>query len=249
MTPPLGRMHSVDNNSVQSESILSTPMINQNSSITKTGQSGDKSSMTGSSISCLMDASSYMMKTEGEDNKIDGTEDLERFEERAFAVEQSQEHTRGTKPDEDDKYEQDNKKQRVAESNSTLITGTRQMRVLSNTRKSHLFLSERTKQYQFSQYNRILLVIPSVRSDNKEFGIVHILNPSIEAADRESLRVYDLIVKDYPGLIFETGRTETSVNYQLHELVPFAIGLCREMLVTDNSSKEKKGVRSGAKGW
>jgi hypothetical protein len=107
-----------------------------------------------------------------------------------------------------------------------------------------LFLSERTNHYEFSQYNRILLVIPSVQSDNKESGIVHILNPSIEAADRESLRVYDHIVKDYPGLIFETGRTETSVSYQFHELVPFAIGLCREMLVTDNSSKGKKGVRS-----
>ncbi len=87
-------------------------------------------------------------------------------------------------------------------------------------------------------------MIPSVQGDNKEFGIVHILNPSIEAANRESLRVYDHIVKDYPGLIFETGRTETSVSYQLHEGVPFAIGLCREMLVTDSSSKEKRGVRS-----
>jgi hypothetical protein len=194
----------------------------------------------------LMDASSCMMKSEGEDNKIDGTEDLERFKVRAFAAEQSPEHTstRGTKPDKDDKYEQDNKKQRFAESNSTLITGTRKMRELSNTQKSHLFLSERTKHYEFSQYNRILLVIPSVQSDNKEFGIVHILNHSIEAADRESLRVYDHIVKDHPGLIFETGRTETSVSYQLHELVPFAVGLCKEMLVTDNSSKEKKGVKS-----
>ncbi len=111
MTPPLGKMHSVDKNSVQSESILITPMINQNNSITKTGRSGDKSSMTGSSISCLMDASSYMIKTEGEDNKIDETEDFEQFKDRAFAAEQSQEHTIGTKPDEDDKYEQDNKKQ------------------------------------------------------------------------------------------------------------------------------------------
>ena len=116
------------------------------------------------------------------------------------------------------------------------------MRMLSNTRKSCLFLSERTKHYEFSQYNRTLLVIPSVQSDNKEFGIVHILNPSIEAADRESLRVYDHIVKDYPGLIFETGRTETSLSYQLHKLVPFTIGLCREMLVTDNSRKEKREV-------
>jgi hypothetical protein len=70
------------------------------------------------------------------------------------------------------------------------------------------------------------------------------LNPSIEATDGESLRVYDHIVKDYPDLIIETGRTETSISYQLHELVPFAVGLCREMLVRDNSSKEKSGVRS-----
>ncbi len=155
------------------------------------------------------------------------------------------EHTGGTKPDKDDQYEQDNKKQRFAESNSTLITGTkRQIRALSNQQKSCLFLSERSKHYEFSQYNRILLVIPSFQSDNKESGIVHILNPSIEAANIESLRVYDHIVKDYPGLIIETGRTETSVSYQLHKLVPFTIGICREMLVTNNGSKEKKGVRS-----
>jgi len=175
-----------------------------------------------------------MMKSDGEDNKI----------ERAFAAEQSQEHTIGTKPDEDDKYEQDNKKRRFAESNSSSITGSRQMKALSHKQKSRLFLSDRSKHYEFSQYNRILLVIPSVQSDNKEYGTVHILNPSIEAADRESLRVYDHIVKDYPGLIFETGRTETSVSFQLHELVPFAVELCKEMLVTDNSSKEKTGVRS-----
>ncbi len=66
-------------------------------------------------------------------------------------------------------------------------------------------------------------MILSVQSDIKESGIVHILIPAIEAADRESLRVYDHIVKDYPGLIIETGRTQTSVSYQLHELVPFAI--------------------------
>ena len=69
MTPPLGKMSSVDNNSMQSESNLITPMINGNSSITKTGRSGDKRSMTGSSIASLMDVSSYMMKTEGEDSK------------------------------------------------------------------------------------------------------------------------------------------------------------------------------------
>ncbi len=86
-------------------------------------------------------------------------------------------------------------------------------------------------------------MIPSSQSDNKESSIVHLLNPSIEAADRESLRVYDHIVKDYPDLIIKIGRTETSIRYQLHELVPFAIGLCREMLVRDNSTK-KLGVGS-----
>ena len=87
-------------------------------------------------------------------------------------------------------------------------------------------------------------MIPSSQSDNKESSIVHSLNPSIEAANGESLRVYDHIVKDYPDLIIKTGRMETSISYQLHKLVPFAIGLCREMLVRDNSSKEKLGVRS-----
>ncbi len=103
MTPPLGKMSSVDNKSMQSESNLITPMINRNSSITKTGQSGDKSFMTGSSIASLMDVSSYMMKTEGEDNKIEETEDLERLE--TYAAEQSQEHIGGTKADKDDQYE------------------------------------------------------------------------------------------------------------------------------------------------
>ena len=126
MTPPQGYIYSGDNNSnsLQTEYNLITPMINKNSSITKTGRSGDESAMTGSLFSCLIDGSSCMMKSsEGEDNKI----------ERAFAAEQSQEHTIGTKPDEDDKYEHDNKKQRFAESNSSLITGRRKMRALSNT--------------------------------------------------------------------------------------------------------------------
>ena len=64
---------------MQSESNLITPMLNQNS-ITKTERSGDKSSMTGSLIASLMDVSSYVMETEGEDNKIAETEDLERLE-------------------------------------------------------------------------------------------------------------------------------------------------------------------------
>ena len=144
MTPPcLFKMSSVDNNSMQLESNLITPMINQNS-ITKTGLSGDRTSMTGSLIASLMDVSSYVMKTEGEDNTIEETEDLERLE--TFTAEQSQEHTGGTKSDKDDQYEQDNKKQCFAESNSTLIAGTiRKMRALSNQQKSRLFLSERSK--------------------------------------------------------------------------------------------------------
>ena len=46
MTPPLGNIYSGNNNtnSVQSESNLITPMINKNSSITKTGRSGAGSS-------------------------------------------------------------------------------------------------------------------------------------------------------------------------------------------------------------
>ena len=45
-------------------------------------------------------------------------------------------------------------------------------------------------------------------------------------------------------MIIETGRTETTISYKLHELVPFSIGLCREMVVRDNSNKETLGVRS-----
>jgi hypothetical protein len=95
--------------------------------------------MVGSSITSFINVSSNVMKTEGEDNKIEETEDLGWLE--TSAAEQSQEHTEGTKPDEDDQYEQDNKKQCFAESNSTLLTGTiRQMRALSNQQKSRLFL-------------------------------------------------------------------------------------------------------------
>jgi hypothetical protein len=160
-------------------------------------------------------------------------------------TEDSQENAGGAKPDKDDQDGHDNKKQRFAETSSALRTGDkRKSRAVRNQKKSRLFLSERSKLYEFSQSNRILLVIPSSQSDNKKSSIVHSLNPSIEAAEGESLRVYDHIVKDYPDLIIKTGRTETSISYQLHELVPFAIGLCREMLVRDNSSKEKLGVMS-----
>ncbi len=87
-------------------------------------------------------------------------------------------------------------------------------------------------------------MIPSSQSVNEESSIEHTLNPSIEAVDAEILRVYDHIVKDYPDLIIETGRTETTISYKLHELVPFSIGVCREMVVRDNSNKQTLGVRS-----
>ena len=178
-----------------------------------------------------------------EDKEMAETKDLERSD--TCAMEESQENAGGAKPDKDDQDGQDNKKQLFAETSSALRTGDkRKSRAVRNKKKSRLFLSERSKLYEFSQSNRILLVIPSSQSDNKESSIVHLLNPSIEATDGESLRVYDHIVKDYPDLIIKTGRMETSISYQLHKLVPFAIGLCREMLVRDNSSKEKLGVRS-----
>jgi hypothetical protein len=58
------------------------------------------------------------------------------------------------------------------------------------------------------------------------------------------LRVYDHIVKDYPNLIIETGKTETTISYKLHELVPFSVELCREMVVKDDNNQDKLGVRS-----
>ena len=163
--------------------------------------------------------------------------------------EESHENAGGAKPDEDDQDGQDYKKQRSAESYSmSSRTGEkRKSRAVKNQQKSRLFLSERSRLYEFSQSNRILLVIPSSQSVNEESSTVHTLNPSIEAADAEILRVYDDIVKDYPDypdLIIETGRTETTISYKLHELVPFSIGLCREMVVRDNSNKETLGVRS-----
>ena len=172
------------------------------------------------------------------DTKMAETKKSEQWEE-------SHENAGGSKPDEDDQYGQDSKKQRSAEPYSMLRTGEkRKSRAVKNQQKSRLFLSERSRLYEFSQSNRILLVIPSSQSVNEESSTVHTLNPSIEAADAEILRVYDDIVKDYPDLIIETGRTETTISYKLHELVPFSIGLCREMVVRDNSNKETLGVRS-----
>ena len=158
--------------------------------------------------------------------------------------EESHENAGGAKPDEDDQDGQD-KKQRSAKPYSMSRGEKRKSREVKNQQKSRLFLSERSKLYEFSQSNRILLVIPSSQSVNEESSTVHTLNPSIEAVvDAEILRVYEDIVKDYPDLIIETGRTETTISYKLHELVPFSIGLCREMVVRDNSNKETLGVRS-----
>ena len=78
----------------------------------------------------------------------------------------------------------------------------------------------------FSQSNRILLVIPSSQSVNEESSTVHTssqsvneesstvhtLNPSIEATDAELLRVYDDIVKDYPDLIIGRSCNELQSN-------------------------------------
>ena len=48
----------------------------------------------------------------------------------------------------------------------------RKIRGVKNQQKSHLFLSERSKLYEFSQSNRILLVIPSSQSVNEESSTV-----------------------------------------------------------------------------
>ena len=167
------------------------------------------------------------------DTKMAETKKSEQWEE-------SHENAGGAKPDQNDQDGQDYKKQRSAELSRT--GEKRKSRAVKQ--KSRLFLSERSRLYEFSQSNRILLVIPSSQSVNEESSTVHTLNPSIEAADAEILRVYDDIVKDYPDLIIETGRTENTISYKLHELVPFSIGLCREMVVRDNSNKESLGVRS-----
>jgi hypothetical protein len=166
-----------------------------------------------------------MVQSEGENNEMAETVDLN-------CLEESHKNAGGAKPYKDDQDGQDYKKQRSAEPYSMSRTGEkRKSRAVKNQQNSHLFLSERSRLYEFSQSNRILLVIPSSQSVNEESSIVHTLNPSIEAADAEILRVYDHIVKDYPNLIIETGRTETTISYKLHELVPFSIGLCREMVI------------------
>jgi hypothetical protein len=153
--------------------------------------------------------------------------------------------TVAAKPDKDDLDGQYYKKQCLAEPYNISRAGEkRKIRSVKNQRKSRLFLSERSKLYEFSQSNRILLVIPSSQSAEEESIIVHKLHPIIEAADAEILRVYDHIVKDYPNLIIETEKTETTISYKLHELVPFSVELCREMVVKDGNNQDKLGVRS-----
>ena len=175
-----------------------------------------------------------MVESDGENNIVD-----------LDCPEELHENAGGTKPDEDDQDGQDYKKQRSAEHYSMSGGEKRKRRAVKNQQKSRLFLSERSKLYEFSQSNRILLVIPSYQSVDEESSTVHTLNLSIEAiVDAEILRVYEDIVKDYPDLIIESGKTETTTSYKLHELVPFSIGLCREMVVRDNSNKESLGVRS-----
>mgnify|MGYP000868567530 CR=1 FL=1 len=215
---------------------LITPMQKHTRSKSAAGNSSPLLSLASSSFIAIIDT--MEREGEGKDTKMAETKKSEQWEE-------SHENAGGSKPDEDDQYGQDSKKQRSAESYSMSRTGEkRKSRAVKNQQKSRLFLSERSRLYEFSQSNRILLVIPSSQSVNEESSTVHTLNPSIEAADAEILRVYDDIVKDYPDLIIETGRTETTISYKLHELVPFSIGLCREMVVRDNSNKESLGVRS-----
>jgi len=98
-----------------------------------------------------------MVQCEGENNKMAETVDLEQSEE-------SHENAGGAKPDEDDQDGRDYKKQRSAEPYSMSGTGEkRKSRAVKNQQKSHLFLSERSRLYEFSQSNRILLVIPYLK--------------------------------------------------------------------------------------
>ena len=141
---------------------------------------------------------STMVQNEGAYNTVD-----------LDCPEESHENAGGAKPDEDDQDGQD-KKQRSAKPYSMSRGEKRKSREVKNQQKSRLFLSERSKLYEFSQSNRILLVIPSSQSVNEESSTVHTLNPSIEAVvDAEILRVYEDIVKDYPDLIIESGKTDT----------------------------------------
>ena len=202
----------------------SPPLFLPNSAFASAaGNSSPLLSLTSSAIKTMIDR--MEREGEGKDTKM--------------AWEESHENAGGAKPDQNDQDGQDYKKQRSAELSRT--GEKRKSRAVKNQQKSRLFLSERSRLYEFSQSNRILLVIPSSQSVNEESITVHTLNPSI---DTEILRVYDDIVKDYPDLIIETGRTENTISYKLHELVPFSIGLCREMVVRDNSNKETLGVRS-----
>ncbi len=84
-------------------------------------------------------------------------------------MEESQENAGGAKPDKDDQDRQDNKKQCFAQTSSALRTGAKEKVERSETKKRvGCFLAERSKLYEFSQSNRILLVIPSSQSDNNK---------------------------------------------------------------------------------
>jgi hypothetical protein len=93
-----------------------------------------------------------MVQSEGENNTVD-----------LDCPEELHENAGGTKPDKDDKDRQDYKKQRSAEPYSMSRGEKRKRRVVKNQQQSRLFLSKRSKLYEFSQSNRIILVIPSVR--------------------------------------------------------------------------------------
>jgi hypothetical protein len=139
------------------------------------GNSSPLLSLASSAFDTIIDT--MEREGEGKDTKMAETKKSEQCEE-------SHENAGRSKPDEDDQYGQDSKKQRSAESYSMSRTGEkRKSRAVKNQQKSRLFLSERSRLYEFSQSNRILLVIPSSQSVNEESSTVHTLNPSIEAAD------------------------------------------------------------------
>jgi hypothetical protein len=106
-----------------------------------------------------------MVQSEGENNEMAETVDLD-------CPEESHENAGGAKPDEDDQDGQDYKKQRSAEPYSMSRTGEkRKSKAVKNQQNSRLFLSERSRLYEFSQSNRILLVIPSSQSVNRNTTI------------------------------------------------------------------------------
>ena len=156
-------------------------------------QPSGNQSLTQSSIACSTIlgfpffnsplAAAMLNESEREDKEMAKTENSESSE-KSFV------NATAAKPDKDDLDGQYYKKQRLAEPYNISRAGEkRKIRSVRNQRKSRLFLSERSKLYEFSQSNRILLVIPSSQSAEEESSIVHKLHPTIEAADAEILRV------------------------------------------------------------